>query len=387
MFLLKKTISIILLSLFSISLSANEEFKATFEKAKSHLLKYELDKAIPHLAALNKMEPENANVKYLMGVCYAEKKLAGNTAINLLSSVTDKINKDYDPKSWEEKDVPTYVYYYLCMAYVANDMCEEAQTAKENFLKVHFNGFDFYTEDVKRLTARCITNNKVEPIKASEIVVEEEVKKEEIVETEEANEIITKKSELSTNTPVYGVQIGAFSKFFPLNTFNEIKSVIPYQDKNGMIRYVVGSFTFKSQADRVLDIVQRSGFSDAFIVNINQTKLYGEEVVIVNNESVHKNIHGKVDYRVQIGSFTSLNDDALREIYFNLKDIREIQENKKTIITSGSFPSYEEAIIHRDSVRTKGFEDAFVVACNYTRKISLKDAEIYLINQKIDNKN
>jgi hypothetical protein len=50
----------------------------------------------------------------------------------------------------------------------------------------------------------------------------------------------------------------------------------------------------------------------------------------------------------------------------------------------GSFPTYEEAQAYRDALKTKGIDDAFIVAFNLGNKISLKEAKEYVDREKND---
>jgi hypothetical protein len=109
---------------------------------------------------------------------------------------------------------------------------------------------------------------------------------------------------------------------------------------------------------------------------------FSEEVITNDNESVHKQIVGRVDYRVQIGAFrgdTVPND--LMQVYLKLDSISQYQHGELTLMTVGSFDSYDEANFYRELVQDIGVSDAFVTAWNYQRKVDLKQAQFYLEEQ------
>ena len=50
----------------------------------------------------------------------------------------------------------------------------------------------------------------------------------------------------------------------------------------GVYRYVIGNFNFRSQAEKMLDVVKGVGYADAFIVNITDEERYPLEVVALD---------------------------------------------------------------------------------------------------------
>lgn len=66
------------------------DFQKNFNIAKQHLSKREISEALPYLLYLNKTYPENANLKYLIGLCYAELEIVNPKTLELLTEASNK---------------------------------------------------------------------------------------------------------------------------------------------------------------------------------------------------------------------------------------------------------------------------------------------------------
>ena len=102
------------------------DFQKNFNIAKQYLSKRKINDALPYLLYLNEKSPSNANLKYLIGLCYAELEVVNPKTLELLTEASNKASLEYDPNSLEELRVPIYVYYYLSIAYSQNKNCELA---------------------------------------------------------------------------------------------------------------------------------------------------------------------------------------------------------------------------------------------------------------------
>jgi len=194
--------------------------------------------------------------------------------------------------------------------------------------------------------------------------------------------VITKTIKYSTPHILYGVQVAAYLEPKFTRDFQNVKNVEVYIDKNGVFRYVIGRFPYKQQAQRLLDYVKEAGYEDAFIVDINGDK-YSEEVVSVDNESINRRITGKVDFRVQIGAFKEKIPEHVVRQYLIVDEIKETQVGEFTVLTIGSFNSYDGAAAYRNKMQQIGVEDAFIAAFNYDKKIPNDEAEAFLLNQRL----
>ena len=69
----------------------------------------------------------------------------------------------------------------------------------------------------------------------------------------------------------------------PTSVYRDLKNVDVFIDSSGMIRYVVGHFSYRKQAENLLKTIIEKGFTDAFVVNVNDEKKYSNEVISYNN--------------------------------------------------------------------------------------------------------
>jgi hypothetical protein len=426
-----------------------------FNQAKLHLANHKLNQAIPILEGLWNSDPKNANLNYLLGLCYVKEDIKINESVELLETASSLYATDYAAGSSRERRAPEYVYYYLTIAYSKNGQCEEALRALNRFYQVYSYNDEYYLVDGQKWVRECnlqkqkengvpepeekdepeivqrveedkkesVEENKVEDAKVEpvEVVAIEETQEtqEEIQEEEPAPEISeeqkasqeilaevrqeriepqikerlipfsdwenlrTRDINFTSMTSQYGIQIAALIDLKPTRDFTDVKNVEVYVDENGIFRYVIGRFPYRKQAESLKDKIIELGYKDAFIVDINQPD-YTKEVLGLGKSNIDWHIDGKVDFRVQVGAFAALVPSAVADKYLEIEGIREYPQNGLTILTVGSFPTYEEAQAYRDALKTKGIDDAFIVAFNLGNKISLKEAKEYVDREKND---
>ena len=113
------------------------------------------------------------------------------------------------------------------------------------------------------------------------------------------------------------------------------------------------------------------------------SKNFDEEVVRVNNQSIKREITGDVEYRVQIGAFKEedIPEDVMR-IYLQFDDINENIQKELTILTLGEYGDYDIAKAFCSNIQELGIPDAFVVAFNQGRKITIEEASEYLTRKR-----
>ncbi|HAS36570.1 MAG TPA: hypothetical protein DCS15_08785 [Flavobacteriales bacterium] len=197
----------------------------------------------------------------------------------------------------------------------------------------------------------------------------------------ESRGIQTKRVNYTTTHSLYGVQVGAYIDPKFTRDFDGIKNVEVYMDQNGVFRYVVGRLIYPQQAAKLLEFVKEAGYKDAFIVDINGAT-YQEEVVTLDNIPIKKDIRGKVDFRVQIGAFRDTIPDELVRTYLRIDRIRENIQGDLTVLTVGSYGSYDIAKRYCEHIKEIGLPDAFVVSYNYETKISVTEAKKYIDDKK-----
>ncbi|MFH1319433.1 MAG: SPOR domain-containing protein [Bacteroidota bacterium] len=360
----------------------DEKFKNSFYSAKSKLAFGETREALPLFKKLLEMDSSNANICYMLGVCYTEEQVVTDRSIYYLEKAVKNIKMTYDPASYEEKQAPLFTWYYLTIAYSQNYRCEEAKESNTHFYSLYgIEKDDYYTIDAQMWVDRCFAEQPIEPV-TTDI---DSIKPPDAIEDND-HKVVTKTIEYSTLSPLYGIQVGAFSKLIPV-FFYDLKNVNAFMDKYGMMRYVIGNFSYVSQARSLLKLVWDAGYRDAFIVDVNSVKSswkrtgkdnkYSKEVVSIDDVSLKASISGKVDFRIQIGAFKDSIPIELIQLYLTLDGIRENSQDELTVLTIGSYEIYSEAEERKKELLELGVPGPFIVAYNYNRKIPLDMAKEY----------
>ena len=207
--------------------------------------------------------------------------------------------------------------------------------------------------------------------------------KERLIPFDDWENLRTRDVNFTTMSSQYGVQVAALIDLKPTRDFKDLKNVEVYVDENGVFRYVIGRFPYRKQAESLKEKIAELGYKDAFIVDINRPD-YTKEVLGIGADNIDWHLDGNVDYRVQVGAFSSLVPSAVAMKYLEIEGIKENEQNGLTILTVGNFESYAKAVEYRDSLVPKGIDDAFVVAFNRGVKVSLKEAKEYSESNKVE---
>jgi len=416
--LLRRLFTVMLVSLAASSGFAQAQAD-NFNQAKLHLANHKLQQAIPILEKLWASDPQNANLNYLLGLCYVKEDKQLKKSVELLETASSIYASDYESGSTKERRAPEYVYYYLTIAYSKTGQCEEALRALNKFYQVYSYQDEYYLVDGQKWVRECnLEKTEEEPIEEdpelaqrveeepkpepetpakeqTEQEIKEEIKqeiaqerkepqmKERLIPFSDWDNLRTREVNFTTLNSLYGIQVAALIDLRPTREFENLKNVEVYVDENGIFRYVIGRFLYRRQAETLLAEIRERGYADAFIVDVNQAD-YDEEVLGLGAENIDWNIQGKVDYRVQIGAFRTIVTSAVAEKYLEIDGIKEIQQNDLTIMTVGGFTTYAAAANYREELKVVGIEDAFVVAFNHGNKIPLAEAKKYT-EQKPEN--
>ncbi|MEQ9063371.1 MAG: SPOR domain-containing protein [Vicingaceae bacterium] len=357
----------------------NSDFALRFNQAKDLLYNFKPDEALPVLLQLEKEDPTNANILYLIGACYTDYNPDGPKSIEYLIKAEKGVSDHYDAESASERNASIHLYYFLAVAFAQNHRCDEAAASNQKFRQLIGRIGGAYIRDAEFWVNACYTLQK-------NVVVDEVNSSPEppirdpyaIVNAK----IVTQSQEYSTPSPLWGVQVGSFSKFVPIGDFDDIKNVDAFIDREGKVRYVVGSFAFRHQCETLLRVLQESGYKDAFIVDVNKERQFHDRIITVNNVSIKPSIRGKIHYRLQIGAFRDSIPMEMAQKYVKIDGIIENEEEDLTLLSVGHFDTYEEASTYKAELEKIAITDAFVVAYNYDRKISVKQAKAYQEKQK-----
>lgn len=400
-------ISISLLLIFSSFLSKEPKEEELFDLARQQLAKREIEEALLSLRKIYVNDRENANINFLMGAAYTELTASSDRALFHLKKAVKDVSENYKVGDFSEKSAPVHTYYYMIIALSARDDCSMAAAAYEK-LKGYTSMIDMYfIDEAGRHMQKCPydkmdknfdkwlnSNKKPEgylpdslPIDTIEIV--QVVEKPKPVDTLLSNldstrkkelGIVTKELEYSTSAPLYGVQIGSNTRPSPISSYSKLKNVDVFVDKDGMIRYVVGHFSYKKQAESLLAKLKEEGYHDAFVVNVNNERKYSNELISFGNVNLKAGIKGDVEYYVQLGAFRDTVPDYLMKMYLTVDNLKELKYREMTLMSVGPFSTYKESNTKKEelqSMQVEGIQEAFIVAFNRGKKIDLKEAINY----------
>jgi len=191
---------------------------------------------------------------------------------------------------------------------------------------------------------------------------------------------------LNTNGLIFRVQLGAFSKRLPKNTFNGLKNIMEIKADDGLYKYLyTGSFkTMQKAASKKMDLAIDYGVQDAFIVAYKDGKRISLKEAGVNTTAVENDIpknektydKTKVKFQVQIGSYKNQLPTEVLTKFMEIENIEQTPiENNLTRYTAGSFTNYQEALDFRNSLITKGFAGAFIIALHDKELIPVSKAK------------
>lgn len=382
--------------------SKEKMFQFKFNLAKHELSQRRMIKALPTLLELHEMDSTNANINYLIGVCFVEGNIITEKSIQFLLKSIPEVKVDYDSDSYLEKHAPIYAHYYLSIAYSQNKECEKAKLAQDRFIEIYTYEDQYYPNESKHWIEQCELNDElivsdlgflkqqVTPLTKASVSDTLKLAKKQDTATDfvdkvihkvkparKAPKVITRDIEYTTTMPLYGVQVGAFKEIVPVRRFSDLKNVDAFVDKEGWVRYVIGHFSYRSQAESLKEVIIRAGYPDIFIVDVNSERKYVESVVSIDNMNLKSVISGTIEFKVQLGAFKSAIPKEIAETYLKISHIEEFQKGDYTFITSPSYPRYAQAIKAKDQYVRIGVSDAFIVAFNKKKKIPLIEALNY----------
>ena len=221
----------------------------------------------------------------------------------------------------------------------------------------------------------------------------------------------------------YKIQVGAFRKALPAALFSAFDPMWAQRLANGITRYLAGSFDAYDSAVEARDAIRALGYSDAFVVRfvsgerVRAARPDAEELALERDQVASEDlaqitpsdqasavaveerpvltvsdvsprndpapevpediptwsdVQGRV-YSVQVGAFRGVPDAQSLEALGTLT--REDSDSDGWLrLFSGRFDGEQEAIDHRNELRSAGRVDAFVVVYINGRRIPLNQA-------------
>jgi len=356
---------------------------AALDSAKVLVASNRTRDAIPVLERLIAKDRAHAPHNYFLGQCLVREGIRIEEATGYLEKAAKLYAAtDVDPGMGE----PELVHFYLTIAYSRQRACDKALKSYYELVEVYSGSDPFYPNEAMKWVILCNEPQRM----AQEMTVNPEAttpkpvvrdRLSAVVSVQSTKDsVVTRPVEFSTQSVLYGVQVGALARPTYTVNFPRLKNVGVYVDENGIYRYVIGNLTYRSQAEKLLQQVRESGYPDAFIVDINNPERYRDEVVLLNEVGIQRQLTGEVEFRVQIGAFTDVLPEQLAKLYMRIDGLREVRTGERTLLTVGSFKTYETAALEKEKLVGAGFTDAFITAFNRGQRIPVNLAISHLEN-------
>ncbi len=121
--------------IFLFSQKNEKLLKEDFLDAEYFLMMSEYKEALPLYKKLYRLDPDNANYRFRLGMCYLHTDHEKDFAIEHLEYASNYISHSYVEGSFKERKAPEFVYMFLGNAYRVNEQLDDAILAYRNFIK------------------------------------------------------------------------------------------------------------------------------------------------------------------------------------------------------------------------------------------------------------
>ena len=225
-------------------------------------------------------------------------------------------------------------------------------------------------------------SNYVIPV--PEPIIDEEEVVLPVVEEDEIEKISEEETVISSNETTYRIQIGAFDKELSDKVFEGVDNVVSFSGKDGLVRYMAGSFTEYKDAINYQAQMKARGFEDAFIVTYKngerislniaiKTERTSSKAEVVIGQEIPKPI---IEFKVKIDvAKESLSAEDLAKMG-KLGNIEKIAKGTDMYeYYAGTYLSLEKANFRLAEAKSVGYSQAFIVCAKDGERITLEEAK------------
>ena len=202
------------------------------------------------------------------------------------------------------------------------------------------------------------------------------------VDKVDEEKITEEESVISSNETTYRIQIGAFDMKLSDKVFEGVDNVVSFTGKDGLVRYMAGSFTDYKDAINYQVQMKARGFEDAFIVTYKNGERISLNVAIKAEKASSKSVvlnkdvaKPNIEFMVQIlvAKESLLAEDLAKMV--GLGNIeKEAKGEEMYRYFTGTFSTLEDANARLEEAKLAGYIDAFVFVKLDGERISLAKA-------------
>lgn len=208
----------------------------------------------------------------------------------------------------------------------------------------------------------------------------------------EASGVSINEDPYSDTEMIWRVQVGAFKYNLNYDVFGPIPDVIRIEGDDKLTRYFSGVFNGREDAATYRDILQNSGYTDAFIVAFQD----GERIIVRNaksdvNPQSSEELWERpspdafdeslIDYKIKLvqsdGSIPTSKIEQLREV----GSVEQMTDNEGTIYLTGGFEGRNDAESKLKELVDSGLTGATVVGVFNGEVLELEEVEKMILNK------
>ena len=186
---------------------------------------------------------------------------------------------------------------------------------------------------------------------------------------------------------IWRVQVGAFRFNLSKNIFAGVSDMVVIQGEDGLTRYFSGVYNKRTDAEVYRDILQNSGFNDAFIAAFRGGKKISiREAVGPMNEQTSEELWSRpspdgfnedmIRYKVLLAKSDGTISAKKLEQFRELGKIEQYTEGNATYYLIGDFESPEVARERLSEYQGAGLENASIVGTFNGKPVSIEEIEM-----------
>ena len=149
--------------------------------------------------------------------------------------------------------------------------------------------------------------------------------------------------------------------------------------EDGLTRYLTGSYdNIQQAAGRKIDVLLE-GFEGSFIVayrggkriSLEEAGNVTSDVAPVAQDKVNKS---KIRFKVQVGAYKDKIPANVMDQFISIGNVKTVRQSGITRYLVGEYETYDQAKAELSTLKTQGFNDAFVVGTFNDKIISVEEA-------------